>query len=376
MTAAPADPTEQATLQVLVRAMDRLLAPIQPFLEDSSVSEILINGVADIYVERRGKLEKTEARFAKRDDLDAAARSIAQYSGKRLTPEEPSIEARLPDGSRVHIVQPPAARTSLCISIRRFLRQHRSIDDLVGQGSLTPETLSLLKTAVKLHKNIIISGGTGTGKTTMLNALSEAFEDHERVIVIEDTTELQIRKDHVVYFETTKPDRFGRGGASIRELFRASLRMRPDRIIVGECRGGEALDMIQAMTSGHSGSLSTVHANTPYDALHRLETLALMSDVDIPLRPLRAQIASAVNVIVQIARLKRSGRRRVIEISEVNGLNDADQYVLRSLYRVGADGQPGLDGALSWTGEKPSFAAEAVEDVFEPGDDLPEWTRG
>lgn len=376
MTAAPADPTEQATLQVLVRAMDRLLAPIQPFLEDSSVSEILINGVADIYVERRGKLEKTEARFAKRDDLDAAARSIAQYSGKRLTPEEPSIEARLPDGSRVHIVQPPAARTGLCISIRRFLRQHRSIDDLVGQGSLTPETLSLLKTAVKLHKNIIISGGTGTGKTTMLNALSEGFEDHERVIVIEDTTELQIRKDHVVYFETTKPDRFGRGGASIRELFRASLRMRPDRIIVGECRGGEALDMIQAMTSGHSGSLSTVHANTPYDALHRLETLALMSDVDIPLRPLRAQIASAVNVIVQIARLKRSGRRRVIEISEVNGLNDADQYVLRSLYRVGADGQPGLDGALSWTAEKPSFAAEAVEDVFEPGDDLPEWTRG
>nr|WP_181699725.1 ATPase, T2SS/T4P/T4SS family [Chthonobacter albigriseus] len=369
------DPNEQAALQVLVRAMDRLLAPIQPFLQDSSVSEILINGVADIYVERRGKLEKTEARFARRDDLDAAARSIAQYSGKRLTPEEPSIEARLPDGSRVHIVQPPAARSGLCISIRRFLREHRSIDDLVKQGSLTPETLSLMKTAVKLHKNVIISGGTGTGKTTMLNALSEAFEDHERVIVIEDTTELQIRKHHVVYFETTKPDRFGRGGASIRELFRASLRMRPDRIIVGECRGGEALDMIQAMTSGHSGSLSTVHANTPYDALHRLETLALMSDVDIPLRPLRAQIASAVNVIVQIARLKRSGRRRVIEISEVSGLNDADQYVLRSLYRTGADGQAGLDGALAWTGERPTFAAEAVEDVFEPGTDLPEWAR-
>ncbi len=376
MTLPAGDATEQATFQVLVRALDKLLAPIRPFLDDPAVSEVLINGVADIYVERRGKLEKSDARFATRDDLDAAARSIAQFSGKRLTPEEPSIEARLPDGSRVHIVQPPAARSGLCISIRRFLREHRSIDDLVRQGSLTEPTLALLKASVKLHKNVIISGGTGTGKTTMLNALSEAFEDHERVIVIEDTTELQIRKDHVVYFETTKPDRFGRGGASIRELFRASLRMRPDRIIVGECRGGEALDMIQAMTSGHSGSLSTVHANTPYDSLHRLETLALMSDIDMPLRPLRSQIASAVNVVVQIARLKRSGRRRVIEIAEVKGLNDDDQYVINSLYRVGVDGQPGLDGPLAWTGAVPSFAAEAAEDVFEPGEPLPEWVTG
>lgn len=376
MNAVSGDVAEQATLQVLVRALDKLLAPIRPLLDDDGISEILINGASDIYVERRGRLERTDLRFATRDDLEAAARSIAQYSGKRLTPEEASIEARLPDGSRVQMIQPPASRSGLCISIRRFLREHRSIGDLVGQGSLTDASLSLLQAAVRLQKNVIISGGTGTGKTTMLNALSESFADHERVIVIEDTSELRIRKDHVVYLEVTKPDRFGRGGASVRELFRSSLRMRPDRIIVGECRGGEALDMIQAMTSGHSGSLSTVHANTPYDALHRLETLALMSDIDMPLRPLRAQIASAVNVVLQIARLKRTGRRRVVEIAEIEGLNDAGQYIVRSLYRVGADGHSGLDGPLAWTGETPSFAAEALEEVVGGGAPPPEWGSG
>jgi pilus assembly protein CpaF len=231
-----------------------------------------------------------------------------------------------------------------------------------------------------LQKNVIISGGTGTGKTTMLNALSEAFADHERVIVIEDTSELQIRKEHVVYLETTKPDRFGRGGATIRELFRSSLRMRPDRIIVGECRGGEALDMIQAMTSGHSGSLSTVHANTPYDALHRLETLALMSDIDMPLRPLRAQIASAVDVIVQIARFKRTGRRRVIEISEVKGLNEDGQYIVESIYKLEGDGHSNSDGALLWTGAVPSFAGDAAEELASAelastGTSPPEWLQ-
>ncbi|TBA08035.1 CpaF family protein [Rhizobium ruizarguesonis] len=371
MKAVSDDAAEQATFQVLTRALDKLLGPIRFLLDDPSVSEILINGTSDIFVERRGKLERADTRFASREDLESAARSIAQFSGKRLTPEEPSIEARLPDGSRVQMIQPPAARTGLCISIRRFLKEHRSIRDLVTQGSLTEESLSLLQAAVGLQKNVIISGGTGTGKTTMLNALSEAFADHERVIVIEDTSELQIRKEHVVYLEVTKPDRFGRGGASIRDLFRSSLRMRPDRIIVGECRGGEALDMIQAMTSGHSGSLSTVHANTPYDSLHRLETLALMSDIDMPLRPLRAQIASAVDVVVQIARFKRTGRRRVIEISEIKGLNNDGQYIVESIYKLEGDGHSNPDGALLWTGVVPSFAADAVEEL--QGAERPEW---
>ncbi|MBX4906567.1 CpaF family protein [Rhizobium bangladeshense] len=375
MKAVSDDAAEQATFQVLTRALDKLLAPIRFLLEDPSVSEILINGTSDIFVERRGKLERADTRFASREDLESAARSIAQFSGKRLTPEEPSVEARLPDGSRVQMIQPPAARTGLCISIRRFLREHRSIRDLVTQGSLTEESLSLLQAAVGLQKNVIISGGTGTGKTTMLNALSEAFADHERVIVIEDTSELQIRKEHVVYLEVTKPDRFGRGGASIRELFRSSLRMRPDRIIVGECRGGEALDMIQAMTSGHSGSLSTVHANTPYDALHRLETLALMSDIDMPLRPLRSQIASAVDVVVQIARFKRTGRRRVIEISEIKGLNDDGQYVVESIYKLDGGGHSNSDGELRWTGAVPSFATEAFEELGTGLTELPSWMK-
>ncbi len=367
------DAAEQVTTLVLSRALDKLLEPIQPYLQDPSVSEILINGIADIFVERRGKLERADARFASREDLESAARSIAQFSGKRLTPEEPSVEARLPDGSRVQMIQPPAARTGLCISIRRFLREHRSINDLVTQGSLTPASLSLLHAAVGLQKNVIISGGTGTGKTTMLNALSEFFADHERILVIEDTNELQIRKDHVVYLEVTKPDRFGRGGASIRELFRSSLRMRPDRIIVGECRGGEALDMIQAMTSGHSGSLSTVHANTPYDALNRLETLALMSDLDMPLRPLRSQIASAVDLVLQIARFKRTGRRRVVEISEIKGLNEDGQYIVESLYRLEGDGHSNSDGALLWTGAVPSFVADIGEELPEIAAAAPEW---
>lgn len=364
---------EKATLQILNRALDKLLAPIGDLLRDPAVSEILINGIDDIFFERGGKLERADCRFASRADLEAAARSIAQFSGKRLTPEDPSVEARLPDGSRVQMIQPPAARSGLCISIRRFMRDHRGLGDLVRQGSLNEQALSLLRAAVGLQKNIIISGGTGTGKTTMLNALSEAFADHERVIVIEDTSELQIRKEHVVYLEVTKPDRFGRGGATIRDLFRSSLRMRPDRIIVGECRGGEAMDMIQSMTSGHSGSLSTVHANTPYDALHRLETLALMSDLDMPLRPLRAQISSAVNLVLQIARFKRSGRRRVVEISEITGLNGDGQYVIESLYKLTGDGQSAADGDLVWTGRVPSFAAAALDELGLAGETAPEW---
>ncbi|WP_370689399.1 CpaF family protein [Neorhizobium galegae] len=373
MKAVSDDAAELATFQVRSRALEKLLGPIQPLLQDPSVSEILINGIADIFVERHGKLERTDARFASREDLESAARSIAQYAGKRLTPEEASIEARLPDGSRVQMIQPPAARTGLCISIRRFLKEHRSIRDLVTQGSLTEESLTLMQAAVGLQKNVIISGGTGTGKTTMLNALSEAFGDQERIMVIEDTSELQIRKEHVVYLEVTKPDRFGRGGASIRDLFRSCLRMRPDRVIVGECRGGEALDMIQAMTSGHSGSLSTVHANTPYDSLHRLETLALMSDLDMPLRPLRAQIASAVDVVIQIARFKRNGRRRVVDISEIKGLNEAGQYIVESIYRLEGDGHSNPDGQLLWTGYVPSFAQDALGELQSLEGLCPEW---
>lgn len=305
----------------------RLLEPVRPFLggDRPDVSEVLINGPDDIYVEVGGRLQRVPGcRFADGEALLAAARAIAQYSGKLLVPETLSMEARLPDQSRVHIVQPPAARNGLSMAIRRF----RKIDSsktgmswLVEQGAVAPDVATFLKVCVELKKNVLISGGTSTGKTTFLNAITEFMQGDERLIVIEDVNELDVVPEHTVYFEAQRPDRFGRGGISIRELFQASLRMRPDRILVGECRGGEALDMIQAMTSGHSGSITTLHANTPLDALHRLETMALMSDIALPQKPLRQQITQAVDIIVQLERLPSTRQRGMVQVSEVIGLD-------------------------------------------------------
>ncbi len=327
-----------------------LLAPVRELLADERVSEVMINGPAEIYAERAGRIERTHLAFADDGALEAAARGIAQFSGKRLTNEELSLEARLPDGSRVHIVQPPAARNGLCIAIRKFAKSKLGIDDLVARGALTQEAAELLIAAVKVRKNIIVSGGTGSGKTTLLNCLSAQIPSYERILVIEDTTELQLQQEHVVQLEAQHADRFGRGGISIRELFRASLRMRPDRILVGECRGGEALDMIQAMTSGHAGSLSTCHADTPADALARLEVMSLMAGVDLPLAALRAQIASAVDLIVQVARLS-DGTRCTTQVSQVQRLDEHQRYVTESLFE--RDHVPGAP--LRATGARPSW---------------------
>jgi pilus assembly protein CpaF len=347
-----------AGTDIYTATIRRLLEPIGAFLEDESVSEVLINGPSEIYVERRGRLERSDASFASADDLEAAARAIAQYVSKRLTPEEVSMEARLPDGSRVHIVQTPAARNGLCISVRKFARSRLRIEGLVASGSLTAEAAEFLAIAVALKKNVIVSGGTGSGKTTLLNCLSGAIGSDERIIVIEDSSELQFQQPHVVGFEAKAPGRNGRGGASIRDLFHASLRMRPDRIVVGECRGGEALDMIQAMTSGHAGSLSTCHANTPMDALRRLETMALMSGVEIPLHALRSQVASAIDLIVQIER-RADGVRRITQITEVaqEGEGSAIDYRCHDLF-VLAPSPDGTGESLAHTGHRPSFAAE------------------
>ena len=244
----------------------------------------------------------------------------------------PVLDARLPDGSRVHAVIPPSARTGTYLTIRRFTKQVLTIDDLIDFGSLSPAAKEFIDICVRLRKNIIISGGTGTGKTVLLGAISRFIPEEERIIVIEDTSELRLIQDHCLYLEAQQADRRGQGGLNVRQLFVNSLRMRPDRIIVGEVRGGEALDMIQSMISGHAGALSTVHANSPLDALIRLETLSLMSDVEIPVYVARAQVASAIHLVVQIARFSEDGSRKITRITEARGLDDNNKYRLADIF--------------------------------------------
>lgn len=340
--------------------IDHMAAPILAPLKDPDVSEVMINGPDEIYIESNGQITRFDGAFAGPDSLEALARSILQYSGKRLDPSVASIEGRLPDRSRVHILLPPAARNGLCIAIRKFKQVKLGLDDLISRGSLTKPAARLLSLAVQRKRNIVISGGTGSGKTTLLNVLSQQIDPAERILVIEDASEIQIPDDrHVVQLEATPPDRFGRGGISIGALFRASLRMRPDRIIIGECRGGEALDMAQAMNSGHSGSMSTVHANSPADALSRLETLCMTSGVNLPLFAVRAQLGAAINLIVQIER--RGSVRLVSSITEVLGFDD-QIYRRSEVFTLPESTDPqGTESAqLRWTGCTPSFAPQAA----------------
>ena len=320
--------SSDATYDALIR---HLLGPLVAYYDDESISEIMINGPDDIFVDGRQGIVRTDHRMADAAALRALARVILQYSGKRLTPHDLSVEARLPNRARVHIVQDPAARGGLTIAIRQFARQPPTLDDLIRSGSLSQPSVEYLRTQVLGHRNIIISGGTGTGKTTLLGILARMMDPTERILTIEDVAELDLRMPHVVSLETQMPDSKGRGGITVRELFRATLRMRPDRIIVGECRGGEALDMIQAMNSGHAGSLSTVHADDPVRAMSRLETLCLMSDIEIPLIAVRRQVAEAIHLVVQVQRIR--GRRLVTEIAEVApGGTDGSGYDVRPVF--------------------------------------------
>lgn len=349
-------------------SVDFFLSPVGQYLADDTVTEIMINGYRDIYIERRGRIERTNAEFASEDALLSAVHNIAQWVGREIGPQHPLLDARLPNGSRVNAVIPPSAAGGTYVTIRKFAKQGLSLDDLVRFGSLSPAAREFLEICVRLHKNIIISGGTGTGKTSMLGALSQAVSENERIIVIEDTAELKLRQRHCLYLEANRPDAHGRGGLSVRQLFVNSLRMRPDRIIVGEVRSGEALDLVQSMISGHAGSLSTVHANTARDALVRLETLSLMSDVELPIYVARAQVASAIHLIVQIARLAEDGSRKVTRITEAYGLDDSNQYQLRDLFVRrfhGRSAQGELVSHLELTGESPTFAAEAREQGLE-----------
>ncbi|MGE0755663.1 MAG: CpaF family protein [Pirellulaceae bacterium] len=339
------------------------LAPIQPLLDDADVSEVLINGHDTVYFERAGKLRRSELRFPDEESLRAAVTNIAEYVNRVVDEDHHSMDARLPDGSRVHVIIPPTSRGGTHISIRKFKKSNSDLDALVRWGSLSSEAAEFLRIVVAIHKNTVISGGTGTGKTSMLNALSASIPEHERIIVIEDSSELQLYQPHTVYLEAqpARPD--GGGAVSIRDLFVDSLRMRPDRIVVGEVRRGEALDMIQSMISGHAGALTTAHANTAYDALIRLETMCLMSGVDIPVHVVRRQVASAIHVVIQLQRFD-DGSRRVQSISEVLGLDDQQNYVVQPLYEFQASGRDAdgrLQGQLEWCGAAATFAGEVYK---------------
>jgi len=346
--------------EVFEASLAYFLDPIARFLEDDSVTEIMVNGPDSIFIERKGRLEQVAARFEDEDALLSAIHNLTQYVGREISPEQPILDARLPSGSRVHAVIPPASRTGPCLTIRKFRPDVLSCDDLVRLGTLTPEAREFLEICIRLHKNIIVAGATGTGKTSLLGALAGAIADDERILIIEDTTELRLKQSHVVQLESRSAS--GGEGLTMRQLFVAALRMRPDRILVGEVRGGEALDMLQAMLSGHSGGLSTVHAATPRDALIRLETLSLMSDIELPVYVARAQVASAIHLVVQITRFPQDGSRRVTRIAEVRGLTPDQQYQTVDLFSLEMTGR-GRDGKLlselKPTGENPSFAREA-----------------
>ena len=358
--------------EIYQKTLKHFLDPIWTLMEDESVSEVLINGPKTIYAERAGKLTLTGREFADSAALMSAVRNIAEFVDRRVDIDNHSMDARLPDGSRVHVIIPPCSRGGAHVSIRRFKKSTFDLQSLINWGSLTEMAAEFLELCILLHKNTIISGGTGTGKTSMLNALSTAIPEHERIIVIEDSSELQLNQPHTVYLEAQQPQPNGRGKVSIRDLFVDSLRMRPDRIVMGEIRRGEALDLIQSMISGHAGSLTTVHANTPLDSLIRLETLCLMAGMEIPVYVVRRQVASAVHVVVQLARLD-DGSRRVVAISEILGMDAKQDYVVKPIFEFktrGRDEERKIIGSLEWTGNQPSFKTEVEEFGFQDRLDL------
>lgn len=340
------------------------LAPVRAYLEDSGVSEIMINGASQVHIERNGRLERTSARFDDAEAILCALRNVAQFAGKRFDEFHPILEARLPDGSRLEAVIPPIVPEGPCIAIRRFSKESLDWRHLVRSGSLSDVAAEALSVLVGARLNMVIAGGTGSGKTSLLNVLTGFAGEDERIIVIEDSKEVQVQRAHVVSMEARPADEHGRGAVSIRDLFRATLRMRPDRIIIGEIRGAEALDIVQAMVSGHGGCMGTLHATYPRDTLTRLETMAMMSDVNMPLTALRMQIASGVSVVVQVARLA-DGQRAVTHITEVLGFDlDANRYLLRDLFVREYRGRAPDGGVLSEllpTGALPSFLPQLRE---------------
>ena len=352
---------QKKEMSVFEDSIGTFLAPIVAYLADDSISEVMINGPSEIFIERKGLIEKTTASFRDEQALTAAVRNIAQFVGRRIDEDHPVLDARLPDGSRICAVLPPCSRKGTTMSIRKFAKGNPTFVDVINRGSITKNAARFLDVCIYLAKNTIISGGTGSGKTTLLNVLGSRIPNHQRVLVIEDSSELKINTEHVVFFETKHGDENGVGAVTIRDLIKAALRLRPDRIVVGEVRGPEALDLITAMNTGHGGSMGTAHANTPYDALVRLETLAMMGDSNVPPAAIRRQIASAIHLVVQIKRMS-DGSRRVTHISEViPEVDENGKYQINDIYlfiQRGRTQEGKIVGELIPTGNLPTFMHE------------------
>jgi pilus assembly protein CpaF len=352
----------QEKLQIIRQIGDSVLGlgPLEPFARDPDVTEIMVNGYKSIYVERAGKIYWTGAKFRDEAQLRRTIDKIVARVGRRIDESSPYVDARLPDGSRVNAIIPPLAIDGASLTIRKFAAEPYGADDLVSFGTMTRQTAELLDACVRGRLNILVSGGTGAGKTTTLNVLSSFLPDDERIITIEDSAELRLQQPHVVRLESRPPNIEGRGEVTIRDLVRNALRMRPDRIVVGEVRGGEALDMMQAMNTGHDGSISTVHSNTPRDALSRVETMMLMAGMDLGGRAIREQMSSALNLIVHQARMK-DGIRRITHITEIVGM-EGDVISLQDLflfdYKAGIDDEGKFRGRLQPTGLRPKFTEQ------------------
>jgi len=358
---------EEQAVPLSVRDRERLaeeilhevygLGPIEPLMRDPDISDILVNTSRQVYIERLGKLEPTPDIFRDDQHLLQIIDRIVSRVGRRIDESSPMVDARLPDGSRVNAIIPPLALDGPLLSIRRFGRSALTVEDLMRLGTMSPDMVTVLRAMVRARLNILVSGGTGSGKTTLLNCLSSFIPDQERIVTIEDSAELQLQQPHVCRLETRPPNIEGRGEVTQRDLVRNSLRMRPDRIIVGEVRGGESLDMLQAMNTGHDGSISTIHANTPRDSLSRLEMMMQMAGITLPTRAMRQQISSALDLIVSTARLT-DGSRKVISVSEVAGM-EGDTIMLQELFayqREGVDEQGNIMGRFVATGIRPRFA--------------------
>jgi pilus assembly protein CpaF len=350
--------TDEQTRQLYDMVMDELFGfgPIEPLLRDDSISEVMVNGPRSVYVEQKGKLTLTSVRFANDEHVLKVIDRIIRPLGRRIDRKWPMVDARLPDGSRVNAIIPPCAIDGPSITIRKFAKKKLTVEDLIRFGSMTPEMAEFLRACVVSRLNIIVAGGTGSGKTTLLNVLSNFIPPDERIVTIEDSAELKLAQEHVVRLESKPPEIDGTGRVTINDLVINSLRMRPERIVIGECRGGETMAMLQAMNTGHDGSLSTLHANSPRDAIARMETMAMMAGMDIPLRVIREQIASAIDLIVQQTRLE-DGSRKIAYITEVQGM-EGDVVVLQDIFILqilGKTPEGKIISELRPTGTRPRF---------------------